>query len=140
MIVNYIKRKVGPSNDFKIKEISINNLKVTLFFNEVFRSNMFLNVTDINSKNEFIRKIKEADTLLLIKNKIKESFKLYQDLLKNVDCRYTLVVKTAKRARQLIDGAELLVDTKEKNPVSQAVDEILAGKISYIRKTDSGVK
>ena len=23
MIVNYIKRKVGPSNDFKIKEISI---------------------------------------------------------------------------------------------------------------------
>ncbi|MEI6102006.1 MAG: DNA-directed RNA polymerase subunit omega, partial [Eubacteriales bacterium] len=26
-------------------------------------------------------------------------------LLSKVDCRYTLVVETAKRARQLIDGA-----------------------------------
>ena len=48
MIVNYIKRKVGPSNDFKIKEISINNLKVTLFFNEV--------LTDTSAIDNFILK------------------------------------------------------------------------------------
>lgn len=48
MIVNYIKRKVGPSNDFKIKEIFINNLKVTLFFNEV--------LTDTSAIDNFILK------------------------------------------------------------------------------------
>ena len=48
MIVNYIKRKVGPSSDFKIKEISINNLKVTLFFNEV--------LTDTSAIDNFILK------------------------------------------------------------------------------------
>lgn len=55
------------------------------------------------------------------------------DLLKDVDCRYTLVVKTAKRARQLIDGAQPLTEPVEKNPVSQAVEEIEQHKISYIR-------
>ena len=61
------------------------------------------------------------------------------DLLKSVDCRYTLVVKTAKRARQIIDGAEVLVDCDESNPVSQAVEEIEQDKITYIRQTD-GIK
>ena len=55
------------------------------------------------------------------------------DLLKDVDCRYTLVVKTAKRARQLIDGAQPLTEPVEKIPVSQAVEEIEQHKISYIR-------
>ena len=55
------------------------------------------------------------------------------DLLKDVNCRYTLVVKTAKRARQLIDGAQPLTEPVEKNPVSQAVEEIEQHKISYIR-------
>ena len=55
------------------------------------------------------------------------------ELLKKVDCRYTLVVKTAKRARQLIDGAQPLTEPVEKNPVSQAVEEIEQHKISYIR-------
>ena len=55
------------------------------------------------------------------------------DLLKDVDCRYTLVVKTAKRARQLIDGAQPLTEPVEKNPVSQAVEEIEQHKIYYIR-------
>ena len=59
------------------------------------------------------------------------------NLLENVDCRYTLVVKTAKRARQIIDGAQPLTENVEKNPVSQAVEEIEQNKISYIRSTDS---
>ena len=61
------------------------------------------------------------------------------DLLSHVDCRYTLVVNTAKRARQLIDGAQPLTEDPEKNPVSQAVDEIEQSKISYFRPED-GIK
>lgn len=61
------------------------------------------------------------------------------DLLDKVDCRYTLVVETAKRARQLIDGAQPLTDHVDKNPVSQAVEEVLEDKITYIRVSD-GIK
>lgn len=61
------------------------------------------------------------------------------DLLAKVDCRYTLVVETAKRARQLIDGAQPLTEEVDLNPVSQAVSEILQDRITYIRVTD-GIK
>ena len=61
------------------------------------------------------------------------------DLLAKVDCRYTLIVETAKRARQLIDGAQPLTEPEDKNPVSQAVNEILKDKVTYIRVTD-GIK
>lgn len=62
------------------------------------------------------------------------------DLLSKVDCRYTLVVETAKRARQIIDGAQPLTDEEaDPNPVSQAVNEVLDDKITYIRVSD-GIK
>jgi DNA-directed RNA polymerase subunit omega len=61
------------------------------------------------------------------------------DLLEKADCRYTLVVETAKRARQLIDGAQPLTEDEDPNPVSQAVNEVLADRIAYIRVTD-GIK
>jgi DNA-directed RNA polymerase subunit omega len=61
------------------------------------------------------------------------------DLLSKVDCRYTLVVETAKRARQLIDGASPLTDRVEMNFVSQAVNEIENNKITYLRSAD-GIK
>lgn len=70
------------SCDLKANE---NEYKNEMFFNEVFQSNVFLDVTDINCKNEFIIKMKEADILLFKMNKLKESFQLYQGLLKNVD-------------------------------------------------------
>lgn len=60
-------------------------------------------------------------------------------LLSKVDCRYTLVVETAKRARQLIDGATPLTEDIEINFVSQAVDEIEQDKITYLRSSD-GIK
>lgn len=60
-------------------------------------------------------------------------------LLSKVDCRYTLVVETAKRARQLIDGATPLTEKTETNFVSQAVNEIEQNKINYLRSTD-GIK
>ena len=58
-------------------------------------------------------------------------------LLAKVDCRYTLVVETAKRARQLIDGATPMTEGIEKNSVSQAVAEIESDKITYIRNAES---
>lgn len=54
------------------------------------------------------------------------------ELKEKADCRYTLVVESAKRARQLVDGAEPLTDTHEENPVSQAAKEIFNDKITYI--------
>lgn len=53
-------------------------------------------------------------------------------LLEKVDCRYTLVVETAKRARQLVDGAQPLTEKPDPNPVTQAVWEIYEDKITYI--------
>ncbi len=59
-------------------------------------------------------------------------------LLEKADCRYTLVVEVAKRARQLVDGIPPLVDAKEREnmPVSLAIDEVNRGLISYERTTD----
>ena len=54
------------------------------------------------------------------------------ELMDKVDCRYTLVIESAKRARQLVDGAEPLTGQYEANPVSQAANEIFEDKITYI--------
>lgn len=53
------------------------------------------------------------------------------DLLKRVDNRYYLIVMTAKRARQLIEGDKPLVETDSTKPVTIAVNEINAGVITY---------
>ena len=55
------------------------------------------------------------------------------ELLKKVDCRYTLAVEAAKRARQLIQGDQPLYDTKESKPLSIAIEEINRGLITYTR-------
>ena len=54
------------------------------------------------------------------------------ELKDKADCRYTLVVESAKRARQLVDGAQPLTEDKEANPVSQAANEIYRDRITYI--------
>lgn len=53
--------------------------------------------------------------------------------------RYSLVVATAKRARQLVNGAKALVDTKSDKPVTVAIEEIIAGKVSF-EKIGPGTK
>ena len=40
----------------------------------------------------------------------------------------------AKRARQIVDGAEPLTEDAEKNPVSQATYEVETDAITYIRR------
>lgn len=60
-------------------------------------------------------------------------------LLKKVDSRYTLVVATAKRARQLAEGAHKLTKCNSDKPVTIAINEINESKITYVR-TRSGIK
>lgn len=55
------------------------------------------------------------------------------ELLEKVDCRYTLAVEASKRARELIAGAQPLLDTREVKPLSIAIEEISRGLISYTR-------
>ncbi|HHV60011.1 MAG TPA: DNA-directed RNA polymerase subunit omega [Clostridiaceae bacterium] len=62
------------------------------------------------------------------------------ELLNKVDTRYTLVVATAKRARQLVDGAQRLVEVNSESPVTVAIEEIKKGKIRYYRKNKPGIK
>ncbi len=58
------------------------------------------------------------------------------ELCEKVDCRYTLVVESAKRARELISGAQPLIDPKDMKPVSIAVDEINRGLLTYHRNLE----
>ena len=52
---------------------------------------------------------------------------------KVVNSRYSIVMATAKRARQLIDGDVPLVKTKDgEKPLSIAIDELNSGKIAII--------
>ena len=61
------------------------------------------------------------------------------ELISKVDCRFTLVVETAKRARQLIAGDASLIESKSQKPVSVAVEEIYADKLTYERLRE-GIK
>ena len=52
---------------------------------------------------------------------------------KIVNSRYSIVMATSKRARQLIDGEEAYVEkTEGEKPLSVAVDELLNGKIHIL--------
>ncbi|MBZ4663827.1 MAG: DNA-directed polymerase subunit omega [Caloramator sp.] len=60
-------------------------------------------------------------------------------LLQKVSDRYSLVVVTARRARQLIDKSEPLVKVNSNKPVTIAINEINEGKIKY-ESLKSGIK
>jgi len=62
------------------------------------------------------------------------------ELLQRVDCRYTLAVEAAKRARELIGGSMPLIDTKEIKPLSIAIEEINRGLITYSREEEETVE
>jgi DNA-directed RNA polymerase subunit omega len=53
------------------------------------------------------------------------------ELLKNVESRYMLVTVISKRAREIVEGEEILVKTAQLKPVNIAVEEFYAGKIDY---------
>ncbi|MFI3171651.1 MAG: DNA-directed RNA polymerase subunit omega [Eubacteriales bacterium] len=56
---------------------------------------------------------------------------------KIVNSRYSIVVATSKRARQIIDGEQPLVYAKEADkPLSIAIDELNNSKIKIIAEDD----
>ena len=59
------------------------------------------------------------------------------ELLEKVDCRYTLAVEAAKRAREIISGSLPLIDTKETKPLSIAIEEINRKLITYSRDEET---
>ena len=49
-----------------------------------------------------------------------------------VNSRYSIVMATSRRARQIIDGAEPLVKAGDRKPLSIAVEELQESKIKVI--------
>lgn len=49
-----------------------------------------------------------------------------------VQSRYSIVLATAKRARQLIAGEQAFVPSAGKKPLSTAVEELYAGKVKIV--------
>ncbi len=54
-----------------------------------------------------------------------------EKLLPKAENRYVLAMLAAKRARQLVDGANPLVSSRHPNPATLASEEIIADKIKY---------
>ena len=53
-----------------------------------------------------------------------------------VNSRYSIVLATAKRARQLIDGAQSDIAVFGKKPLSVAVEEMNKGKLQVLGEED----
>ncbi len=71
------------------------------------------------------KKIVEGDTIL-----IHPSLDL---LLKKVDSKYTLVILTSRRAREVVAGERSLVASKSNKAVTIALEEIGLDKVTYDR-------
>ena len=61
------------------------------------------------------------------------------DLLKKVEDRYSLVIVTSRRAREIIDGNEPLTLNPSKKPLTIAINEVNEGLVSY-HKSNEGIK
>lgn len=61
------------------------------------------------------------------------------DLLKKVEDRYSLVIVTSRRAREIIDGSEPLTLNSSKKPLTVAINEVNEGLVSY-HKSNEGIK
>lgn len=57
----------------------------------------------------------------------------FKELEKVSNSRYAICVMASKRARKLINGSEPLIKTKDKNPITIAIEEIMEDKV-YLEK------
>ena len=58
-----------------------------------------------------------------------------------INSRYSIVMATAKRARQIVDGDEPLIDDAEgEKPLSVAVEELNQGKIRILSENEPDEK
>ena len=53
-----------------------------------------------------------------------------------IKSRYSIVIATAKRARQLVAGAEPLAEASSNKPLSIAVEELCQGKVRILGEDD----
>ena len=53
-----------------------------------------------------------------------------------VNSRYSIVMATSKRARQIISGAEPLVEAEGKKPLSVAVEELNESQIKILNEDE----
>ena len=53
-----------------------------------------------------------------------------------VQSRYSIVMAASKRARQIVDGSEPLVDEPDSKPLSTAIDEIYSQKVTILNSND----
>lgn len=60
-------------------------------------------------------------------------------LVKKVDSKYTLVVLTAKRAREIMSGDGPMAESKSNKPVTVSLEEVAQSKITFER-TKAGIK
>lgn len=58
------------------------------------------------------------------------------DLLDKVEDRYSLVIITSKRAREIIDGSQRFVEVESKKPLTIAIREVNEGFVTYERTID----
>jgi DNA-directed RNA polymerase subunit omega len=56
-----------------------------------------------------------------------------------VQSRYSIVLATAKRARQIIGGEEPLVYARNKKPLSLAIEELYTGHIKIVSDEDNQI-
>ena len=54
-----------------------------------------------------------------------------------VNSRYSIVMATSKRARQIIDGSDPLVISKIDKPLSIAVEEIMRGDVKILAEEEN---
>jgi len=58
------------------------------------------------------------------------------ELIEIAGSRYALVVATSKRARKIVEGEAVLIDTVSNKPVAIATEEIYNGKIEIISSVE----
>lgn len=58
----------------------------------------------------------------------------FDELNEVYNSRYALVMMTAERARKIVDGSEPLIETKDKNPITISLEEIMDGKIDIVKE------
>lgn len=54
-----------------------------------------------------------------------------------VNSRYSIVLATSKRARQIIGGEDPLVDSRGKKPLSMAIEELNSGLVKIVSDDDN---
>ena len=109
--------------------------KNELFFDSVFLSNFFLTIyggenKSRTEKNKFLLKLREADLLLFNQQKIKDSFTLYQELLRNIEKEKNISKKVENYLKSVNKKYIYIIDNNSKQ-----TDENLIIKLKILHCT-----